>query len=146
MSSEHAPSLYAADADHTLSFPRLMDRASADVAIVGGGYTGLSAALHLAEAGVDVILLEAASVGWGASGRNGGQLHSGQRRDQDWLEDHLGLDEARRLWMSVGMLNEYVLTCPWQSEAPAEGSNLLVRAIFYDALTQRSFQSQVNVK
>ena len=56
------------------------------------------------------------------------------------------VDEARRLWMSVGMLNEYVLTCPWQSEAPAEGSNLLVRAIFYDALTQRSFQSQVNVK
>ena len=56
------------------------------------------------------------------------------------------IEEARKHWMSVGVLNEYVLTCPWQSEAPAEGRNILVRAIFQDALTQRSFQSQVNVK
>ena len=55
------------------------------------------------------------------------------------------LDEARKLWVGVGMLNEYVLTCPWQGEPPAEGRNLLVRAIFHDALTQRSFQAQTNV-
>ena len=71
----------------------------ADVAIIGGGYTGLSAALHLAEAGIDVVARSKPNgVGWGASGRNGGQLHTGQRRDQDWLEEHLGLDDARTLW------------------------------------------------
>ena len=93
------PSLYAATADPTLAFPPL-DRVDArpHVAIVGGGYTGLSAALHLAEAGIDVALVEAKRVGWGASGRNGGQLHSGQRRDQDWLEEHLGRDDAHHLW------------------------------------------------
>ena len=67
-------------------FPPLAGEARADVCVVGGGYTGLSAALHLAEAGLDVVLLEAQRVGWGASGRNGGQVGSGQRRDQDWLE------------------------------------------------------------
>ncbi|HVY20716.1 MAG TPA: FAD-binding oxidoreductase [Bauldia sp.] len=94
----HAPSLYAATADASLTFAPLAESTRADVVIVGGGYTGLSAALHLAEAGVDVVVLEAERVGWGASGRNGGQLHSGQRRDQDWLEEHVGLDEAIRLW------------------------------------------------
>lgn len=94
----HPASLYAATADASLAFPALAESTRADVVIVGGGYTGLSAALHLAEAGVDVVLLEAEQVGWGASGRNGGQLHTGQRRDQDWLEEHVGLDEAMRLW------------------------------------------------
>ena len=67
-------------------------------ASIGGGYTGLSAALHLAEAGLDVVLLEAERVGWGASGRNGGQLASGQRRDQDWLERSFGARRAEALW------------------------------------------------
>ena len=66
--------------------------------MVGGGYTGLSAALHLAEAGMRVVLLEAQRVGWGASGRNGGQVGSGQRRDQDWLEARFGEARARALW------------------------------------------------
>jgi len=70
----------------------------ADVAIVGGGYTGLSAALHLAEAGMDVIVLEAHRVGWGASGRNGGQCASGQRREQDELEQRYGRETALQLW------------------------------------------------
>ena len=56
----------------------------------GAGYTGLSAALHLAERGFDVVLLEAHRVGFGASGRNGGQLGSGQRMDQDGLEKLVG--------------------------------------------------------
>jgi gamma-glutamylputrescine oxidase len=58
--------------------------------VIGGGYTGLSAALHLAEAGRDVVLLEAHRVGFGASGRNGGQLGSGQRQDQVTLERAAG--------------------------------------------------------
>ena len=66
--------------------------------MIGGGYTGLSAALHLAEAGMRVVLLEAQRVGWGASGRNGGQMGSGQRRDQDWLEARFGIGRARALW------------------------------------------------
>ena len=98
MTLNHAPSLYAAGADTSLKFAPLAGDTRADVAILGGGYTGLSAALHLAEAGINVVLLEAERVGWGASGRNGGQLHSGQRRDQDWLEEHLGFADAMRLW------------------------------------------------
>jgi gamma-glutamylputrescine oxidase len=94
----HAPSLYAATADPSLAFPPLDGPVRTHVAVIGGGYTGLSAALHLAEAGVDVAVLEAERVGWGASGRNGGQLHSGQRRDQDWLEAHLGREDASHLW------------------------------------------------
>lgn len=95
---DHPRSWYAATATELAPFPRLRGTVRADVCVIGGGYTGLSAALHLAEAGLDVVLLEAARVGSGASGRNGGQIHSGQRRDQDWIEAHMGLDDARRLW------------------------------------------------
>ena len=66
--------------------------------MVGAGYTGLSAALHLAEAGFDVVLLEAQRVGFGASGRNGGQLGSGQRMEQTALERLVGADDAAHLW------------------------------------------------
>ncbi len=118
----HPASLYAATADAGLRFPPLAEPARADVAIVGGGYTGLSAALHLAEAGIDVALVEANRVGWGASGRNGGQLHSGQRRDQDWLEDHLGAEAARRLWAlaeeakatTLGLIDTHGIACNWR--------------------------------
>jgi gamma-glutamylputrescine oxidase len=91
-------SWYGASAGALAPFPALDGDTRADVAILGGGFTGLSAALHLAEAGLDVVLLEAGRVGRGASGRNGGQVHSGQRRDVDWLETRLGPDAARRLW------------------------------------------------
>jgi gamma-glutamylputrescine oxidase len=119
----HAPSLYAAEADASLAFPALTEPARVHVAIVGGGYTGLSAALHLAEGGVDVALLEARQVGWGASGRNGGQLHSGQRRDQDWLEEHLGRDDARHLWdmaeeakaLVMDLIARHGIECHWRA-------------------------------
>ncbi len=93
-----ADSWYTATAHALAPFPPMAGDTKADVAIVGGGFTGLSAALHLAERGVDVVLLESNRVGWGASGRNGGQIHSGQRRDVEWLETRLGVDHARRLW------------------------------------------------
>ena len=94
----HAPSWYAATAIACPAFPGLAGEVKADVCILGGGYTGLSAALHLAEAGFDVVVLEAARVGSGASGRNGGQLHSGQRHGQDVIEKAVGLDDAKKLW------------------------------------------------
>jgi len=94
----YPPSWYAATAHELPPFPALSGEARADVCVVGAGYTGLSAALHLAEAGLSVVLLEAQRVGFGASGRNGGQLGSGQRVEQDGLESMVGPDEAKRYW------------------------------------------------
>ncbi|MGQ3673151.1 NAD(P)/FAD-dependent oxidoreductase [Xanthobacter sp. TB0136] len=94
----HPASWYLASANPCPDFARLEGATRADVCILGGGFTGLSAALHLAEAGLDVVVLEAGQVGSGASGRNGGQLHTGQRRDQNYLEQALGMDDARKLW------------------------------------------------
>lgn len=95
---KYPASLYAETSPELAPFPALKGETRADVAIVGGGYTGLSAALHLARRGVGVVLLEAHRVGFGASGRNGGQIGSGQRQEVDWLEAQLGRDAARRLW------------------------------------------------
>ncbi|WP_062763431.1 FAD-binding oxidoreductase [Falsirhodobacter sp. alg1] len=94
----YPPSWYAATATPLPAFAPLQGATRADVCIVGAGYTGLSAALHLAERGFDVVVLEAQRVGWGASGRNGGQVGSGQRREQDDLEAMLGMNDARHLW------------------------------------------------
>ena len=69
-----------------------------DVAIVGGGYTGLGAALELASRGVDVAVFEAGRIGDGASGRNGGQIHTGQRLDPHALTKMVGADRAKPLW------------------------------------------------
>ncbi|MBK0328567.1 FAD-binding oxidoreductase [Rhodobacteraceae bacterium F11138] len=91
-------SWYAATAQHLTPFAPLKGETRADVCIVGAGYTGLSAALHLAESGMDVVLLDAHRVGFGASGRNGGQLGSGQRMDQDALQALMGDAEAAKLW------------------------------------------------
>ena len=96
--SQHVDSYYAATAQGVLDRPRLEGELSCDVCVVGGGFTGLSAALHLAERGYQVALLEAERLGWGASGRNGGQLNSGQRKGQGELERRLGKAAARQLW------------------------------------------------
>jgi gamma-glutamylputrescine oxidase len=93
-----APSYYEISAHGRRDRPALGDDIDADVCVIGGGYTGLSAALHLAERGYAVVLLEAHEVGWGAAGRNGGQVGSGQRRDEAELEARFGRDTARRLW------------------------------------------------
>lgn len=95
---EYPPSYYAATRADFAPLPPLQGAARADVCVIGGGYTGLSAALHLAQRGLSVVVLEAHRVGFGASGRNGGQVGSGQRLDQDALESAVGLDDARKLW------------------------------------------------
>jgi gamma-glutamylputrescine oxidase len=96
--SAHTTSWYAASVNRQLAFPQLLGDVEADVCIVGGGYTGLSSAIHLRERGYSVALLEAVQVGWGASGRNGGHCSTGQRADQEFLEKKLGREQARRLW------------------------------------------------
>jgi len=94
----YPPSWYAATAEPLAPFAPLEGEVRADVCVIGAGYTGLSAALHLAERGLDVVVLEAQRVGFGASGRNGGQVGSGQRLDQEELEARLGPGPARALW------------------------------------------------
>jgi len=79
-------------------FPSLQGEQVADVCVIGGGYTGLSTAIHLRQLGYSVTVLEANKVGWGASGRNGGHVGTGQRADQDQLEKLVGMEHAKALW------------------------------------------------
>ena len=85
-----AQGYYAASAHAAPERPALLGTVTADVCVIGAGYTGLSAALHLAKAGARVALLEAETIGFAASGRNGGQIHTGHRKDQAELEAWLG--------------------------------------------------------
>jgi glycine/D-amino acid oxidase-like deaminating enzyme len=93
----HAPSWYAASVNRTLAFPALEGEIAADVCIVGGGYTGLNCAIELARRGYAVVLLEARLIGWGASGRNGGQLIRGVGHQVERFLPLLGEDGVRRL-------------------------------------------------
>ncbi|WP_299403051.1 FAD-binding oxidoreductase [uncultured Roseobacter sp.] len=95
---QYPPSWYAASTPTLAPFDSLKGEVKADVCIIGAGYTGLSAALHLAQAGRRVVVLEAHHVGFGASGRNGGQLGSGQRVEQDALQKMVGKTRAKALW------------------------------------------------
>jgi len=91
------PSLYADTAVPPVPTPVLDVDRTVSVAIVGGGFAGLSTALHLAEQGVDAIVLEAREPGWGASGNNGGQLNPGLKLDPDTIEKTFGADLGRRM-------------------------------------------------
>lgn len=90
-------SLYAETAQPGIAAPALEGDAVVDVVVVGGGFTGLSAALHLAEQGVRVAVLERHEVGWGASGRNGGQVNPGLKFDPDRIEADFGADMGGRI-------------------------------------------------
>jgi gamma-glutamylputrescine oxidase len=91
-------SYYAATALPAPDHPPLSGEVSADVCIVGGGLTGLSSALHLAERGYRTLLLEAERIGWGASGRNGGQINTGLRKGASELLQLFGRERARELF------------------------------------------------
>ena len=104
----YPPSYYHATATKLAPFAALDQDIKCDVCVVGAGYTGLSAALHLAQKDYNVVLLDAHRVGWGASGRNGGQLGSGQRVDQQSLERMVGLEAARDLWQLAQQSNQLV--------------------------------------
>src|SRR3984957_2973653 len=90
-------SLYADTARPAAATPPLDGDRSTSVAIVGGGFTGLSAALHLAEQGVDVVGLEAHEPGWGAPGRDGGEGNPGLKHDPDQVEADFGADLGARM-------------------------------------------------
>ncbi|MGM9488141.1 NAD(P)/FAD-dependent oxidoreductase [Ideonella sp. YS5] len=115
-------SYYAATVRRGPGYPALSADVDCDVAVVGGGLAGLSAALELAGKGFDTVLLEAREVGWGASGRNGGQAIHGLACDQETIEAQVGLEEARRVWdMSIEALDlirqrivDHDIDCDWR--------------------------------
>ena len=118
-------SWYAETASRRQDHRALQGEVRAEVAIVGGGLAGLSAALELAQRGRQVVLLEAQQLGWAASGRNGGQALGGLACGMDEIEAQLGLADARRLWaMTLEALtliharrDRYRIACDWQSGA-----------------------------
>ncbi len=95
--SGHAPSWYAASARDERVRPRLEGQVEADVCIIGAGFTGVSAALELAERGYSVVVVEADRIGFGASGRNGGQIVNGYSRDLQTIAGRYGQDKAAKL-------------------------------------------------
>ncbi|RQO58465.1 FAD-dependent oxidoreductase [Paucibacter sp. KBW04] len=115
-------SYYVATAPRLEAYAPLQEHLSADVAIVGAGLAGLSAAIELAQTGRKVVVLEAGLVGGGASGRNGGQAIHGLACDQSEIESQLGLADAKRVWaMSLEALDilqqrcaEHSIDADWQ--------------------------------
>lgn len=97
VASVYPASYYAWSASPQAARLPLQGEISADVVVLGAGYSGLSSALHLAERGYKVVVLEAAKVGYGASGRNGGQIVNSYSRDIDVIEKTYGQDSARAL-------------------------------------------------
>ena len=95
MNTPYAPTYYAATANPVPNRPALQGEINADICIIGAGYTGLSTGLFLAERGLKVVVLEAAKVGFGATGRNGGQIVNSFSRDIDAIERQVGHDAAK---------------------------------------------------
>ena len=91
-------SYYAASANEQPAYPKLQGDIEADVCVVGGGFAGLSAAIELADRGYSVAVLEANHIGFGASGRNGGQIIAGLACEQDVIENALGFEAAKQVW------------------------------------------------
>lgn len=94
----YVPSYYTDSAHPAPERPALGGDMEADVCVIGGGLAGLATALHLAERGYRVVLLEAERIGWGASGRSGGQAIYGYSCPMEKIVAQVGADIARRLW------------------------------------------------
>ncbi len=96
MAEPHVSSYYAATVNDRTRYPELEGQLKADVCVIGGGFSGVATALNLAERGYSVVLLEANRIGWGSSGRNGGQMISGYSGEEE-LKRQLGSDGAKLL-------------------------------------------------
>lgn len=115
-------SYYAASVDLTNDYPTLNGEHCADVCVVGGGYSGLSTAISLQEKGYSVILLEGSKIGYGASGRNGGQLVNSFSRDIDYIEKHYGVTTAKAMGDMAfdgadiirGFIDRYDMKCDYK--------------------------------
>ena len=107
MSATHINSYYAATANDPTRYPKLEGTIKADVCVVGGGFSGVSTALSLAERGYAVALVEARRIGWGASGRNGGQMIAGISGEHR-IESQLGAD-GRRLLADIRYLGHDII-------------------------------------
>ena len=111
---EHAPSWYAATANNHPSYPTLDGRHQADICVIGGGFTGVATALELSLLGYSVIVLEQYRLGWGASGRNGGQLIRGIGHGCESLRRYIGqdgIDEMTRMgFESVQIVRDRIQT------------------------------------
>jgi len=121
--------LYATTARAPVPTPPLRSDARTEIAVVGAGYTGLSAALHLADRGARVTLLEAHEPGWGAAGRNGGQVNAGLKHEPDAVERHLGNIYGPRLVQLAG-------------EAPAYLFRLIARLDIVSARIARALRAE----
>ena len=116
-------SYYVATAPRGPGHQALESALECDVAVVGGGLAGLSAAIELAQRGYSVVVLEAQQVGWGASGRNGGQVIAGLACDQSVIEQQLGDSASRAVWdMTMEALRligerreRFDIDCDWRS-------------------------------
>jgi len=134
--------LYLATARTPVVTPPLRAKVRVETAVVGAGYTGLSTALHLAERGVAVRLLEANEPGWGAAGRNGGQVNPGLKHEPDEVERHLGVIYGPRLVRLAGEAPDYLFglidRLGIDCEARREGTIRAVRRSRYAAALRSS--------
>ncbi len=124
---QHASSWYEATCP-TPSRASLGRNVTHDVCVIGAGFTGLSAALHVAGGGKSVAVVDAHRVGWGASGRNGGQLGSGFNQNQQELEAALGANKARQLWKICEDAKQLVHTLCQQHHIDIEYKSGIVSA------------------
>jgi gamma-glutamylputrescine oxidase len=134
-------SYYAASANPAPARPALEGTAETDICVVGAGYSGLSAALHLAEKGYQVTVLEGARVGWGASGRNGGQIVNGLNAGLDVIERRYGAESAanvgRMLQEGAGIIRDRV--AKYDIKCDLKEKNLFTA---YNAKQMKAFEAK----